>query len=221
MTNNGEMYKVVMDKLEFEPRVNASNIMVSVQGDNDIVILGGEVDSYAEKLAAEKAVKDLAKVRTIANEIKVNISTSYKHTDVEIATSVNTALKSNIVVSNKDIQAVVKDGVVTLTGHVDWNYQRISAFNAIKKLFGIKSIINNIEIQSARVIYADTVKAEIIKEFERHARIDAKTITIDVDGSKVTLKGTVRNYDEVDDAEDAAWSVAGIKIVQNDLIVEW
>ncbi|MDP5021304.1 MAG: BON domain-containing protein [Rickettsiaceae bacterium] len=221
MKNNETMYTKVMEKLNFEPSLDATDITVSIQGDGDIVILGGTVESFYEKLAAERAVKSLMNVRTIANEITVDLSIRYKKTDAEIAKEVTNAIKSNTITAPKNIQAIVKDGIVTLTGAVDWYYQKSAAFNAINKLFGIKAIINNIEVKPIIVIDSSKVKSQITKEFERHARIDAEKIKVTVEGKKIILTGKVNNYDEIDEAETAAWSVSGVEKVDNKLTIDW
>jgi len=219
--NNEKMYTNVMEKLKFEPRLDESNITISIQGNNDIVVLDGTVRSFTEKLAAEKAIKSLANVRTIANEIEVDLSIGYHKTDVEIAKEVTNALKNNTITALQNIQSVVKNGIVTLTGDVDWYYQKSTAFNAIDKLFGIKSIINNIAVKPLIIIDSSKVKNQITQEFERHARIDAGKIKVIVEGKKIILNGEVRNYDEMEDAKDAAWSIAGVQEVENNLTIEW
>jgi len=156
------------------------------QGDDDIIILGGTVESFYEKLIAEKIVKSLKNVKTIANEIIVDLSIPHHKTDAEIAKEVNSA-----------------------------------AFNAINKLFGIKSIINNIEVKPIIVIDSSKVKSQITKEFERHARIDADKIKVTVEGEKIILTGKVSSYDEIDEAETAAWSIAGVEKVDNKLTIDW
>lgn len=217
MTNHGKTYTKVVEKLEFEPMIDASNIAISIQGDDDIVVLSGTVKSFAEKFAAEKAVKSLTNVRTIANEIEVNFSTNYHKTDVEIAKEVTNALKNNVFIASKNIQSVIKHGIVTLTGNVAWHYQKKEAFDSINRLFGIKSITNNIKIKPLITIDSSKVKSQITKEFERHARIDAEKIEIIVEGNNITLTGKVRNFDEIDEAEHAAWAVTGVENVNNKL----
>ena len=189
MTSNGKMYTTVIEKLNFEPRLDATNITVSVQGDHDIIVLGGKVSSYNEKFIAEKTVKSLAHVKSVANEIEVDLAAKYKKSDVDIAKDVTHALKSAISIPTQRIQSVVKDGVVILSGEVDWNFQKQNAFNIIQNLTGIKFIINTISVKPSVEIDTDKVKARIISEFERHARLDADKIEIIVDGSKVILKG--------------------------------
>jgi osmotically-inducible protein OsmY len=160
-------------------------------------------------------------VRTIANEITVDLSIRYKKTDAEIAQEVTNAIKNNTITASKNIQAIIKNGIVTLTGDVDWYYQKSAAFNAINKLFGIKSIINNIEVKPIIVIDSSKVKSQITKEFERHARIDADKIKVTVEGKKIILTGKVSSYEEIDEAEDAAWSIAGVEKVDNKLTIDW
>lgn len=219
MTSNGKMYTTVIEKLNFEPRLDATNITVSVQGDHDIIVLGGKVSSYNEKFIAEKTVKSLAHVKSVANEIEVDLAAKYKKSDVDIAKDVTHALKSAISIPTQRIQSVVKDGVVILSGEVDWNFQKQNAFNIIQNLTGIKSIINTISVKPSVEIDTDKVKARIISEFERHARLDADKIEIIVDGSKVILKGKARSFSEIDDAEDAAWSIAGVDQVENNITI--
>jgi osmotically-inducible protein OsmY len=221
MTDNGTMYTKVMEKLNFEPSLDATNITISIQGNNDIVILGGTVESFYEKLVAEKAVQSLMHVRTIANEITVDLSIPHRKTDAEIAQEVTNAIKNNTITASKNIQAIIKNGIVTLTGDVDWYYQKSAAFNAINKLFSIKSIINNIEVKPIIIIDSSKVKSQITKEFERHARIDADKIKVTVEGKKIILTGKVSSYDEIGEAEDAAWSIAGVEKVDNKLTIDW
>ena len=215
MTNNGQMYTTVIEKLKFEPKLDDSNITVSIQGDHDIVVLGGKVSSYNEKLVAEKAIKSLAKVRSIANKIEIDLDIKYTKSDVDLAKSVTHALKSSASVPSDNIQSVIQNGIVSLTGEVIWQFQKNNAFNTIKDLVGVKSIINKITIKQLILVEASKVQQRIIEEFERHARLDANKIKVIAIGNKVTLEGKVSSFSEIDDAEDAAWSIPGVQIVEN------
>jgi osmotically-inducible protein OsmY len=209
-----------MEKLKFEPILDASNITLSIQGNHDIVVLAGTVKSYAEKLIAENAVKTLRGVKTVVNEIEVDPYIRFKRTDIEIASDTTNALKTSVLVPDDRIKLIVKNGIVTLTGEVEWQYQKDSAEIAIRNLWGIKSIINNITVKPSVRINENEVKQEIKKEFERHARIDADKIKIQVEGRKVILKGEVSSFDEIDIAEGAAWSIPGVAEVKNELEIE-
>ena len=132
MTNNGTMYTTVMEKLNFEPRLNASDITVSIKGNEDIVVLSGKVRHFMEKIIAEETIKKLHNIKIIVNDIVVDLTAQYKKTDVEIATDVSRTIKSSVYTYLKDIKIVVKDGVVFLTGEVTWNFQKKHIFNIIK-----------------------------------------------------------------------------------------
>ena len=220
METNDKTYTNVMNKLKFEPSLDATNITISIQGNRDIVILGGSVASYYEKIAAERAVKRLANIRAIANEITVVPSSTYIKTDLEIAKDVTRALKSNLSVPHEKIQSVVKNGIVTLSGEVSWQFQKNNAFNAVHDLFGIRSVNNDIVIKSHLPLESTKVKNQIVEEFQRIARLDARDIEVEVKGTAVILKGEVRNFDERTDAEDAAWAVPGVNNVDNRLTIE-
>jgi osmotically-inducible protein OsmY len=220
MVANGKLYTTVMEKLHFEPRLDSANITVAIQGNHDIIVLDGKVKSFAEKLTAESVVKTIQGVKAIVNEIKVDPSLHYKKTDSEIATDTINALKSSVWVPAQKIKVLVKDGAVTLAGEVEWQYEKTAAFTAVKNLWGIKSINNEIIVKPSLSINEDKVRQEITKEFERHARFDASRIKIKVQGRKITLEGEVSNFDEMEMAEDAAWAIPGVAEVRNELVVD-
>jgi osmotically-inducible protein OsmY len=220
MVANGKLYTTVMEKLHFEPRLDSTNITVAIQGNHDIIVLDGKVKSFAEKLTAESVVKTIQGVKAIVNEIRVDPSLHYKKTDSEIATDTINALKSSVWVPAQKIKALVKDGVVTLSGEVEWQYEKTAAFTAVKNLWGIKSINNEIIVKPSLSINEDKVRQEITKEFERQARFDASRIKIKVQGRKITLEGEVSNFDEMEMAEDAAWAIPGVAEVRNELVVD-
>lgn len=116
---------------------------------------------------------------------------------------------------------MVENGYITLSGEVEWQYQRNTAMSTVSNLWGVKSVINNIIIKPSITIDTNKVKEKIIKEFERHARIDAAKIRIEVEGRKVILRGEVRNFDEMDEAVDAAWSIPGVAEVRNELVISF
>lgn len=218
MVANGGLYTKVMEQLHFEPNIDESNITVSVK-DNGVVVLGGKVKSYTEKYLAEKAVEKLEKVRGVANELTVDLASSYKRSDADIAQASLTALKWSMFIPHENIKVAVDKGRLTLVGDVEYNYQKVRAEKAVRDLYGVTIVINNIKVKPS--ISPSEVKDKIIKEFERNARIDANNIKVEVDGSKVTLKGSVQNFDEEREAKNAAWSVSGVSEVINELTISW
>jgi len=220
--DNERLYTNVINKLKFEPKLDASAISVSIEGDY-VVVLGGTVKTHAEKTIAEKAVKEIRSVRAVIDEMTVNSLAWQKiRTDHDIVNAAIQAFKWHVLIPDDLVQITVDNGYVTLSGRVDWQYQKNLAWNAVNNLLGVKSIKNNIIVKSVATIKLDAkaIKSKITQEFERNARIDAERIEIESKGNKISLKGSVRNFDEMNEAEEVAWSVPGVEEVENDLTIE-
>jgi osmotically-inducible protein OsmY len=204
----------IIDELDFDPSINSANIGVAVE--NGVVTLSGHVLSYAEKLAAEKAVRRVKGVQAIAEEIKVRYPSDKKTADDEIAARALNILKWSDVVPQNSVQLKVQDGWVNLSGQVDWQFQRIAAESQIRLLSGVAGVVNSIAVKP-RVQTTD-VKRRIEDALKRNAQIDAQQIRVSVlDGGKVALDGNVHDWRERDAAQWAAWSAAGVIGVENHL----
>lgn len=218
MVANDDLYTNVMDQLHFEPNIDEANITISIK-DKDIVVLGGKVKSYSEKYLAEKAIEKIEKVKGVANELIVDLASSYKRSDADIAQAALNSLEWSMFVPYEKIKVAVDNGCLTLVGDVEYNYQKVRAEKAVRDLYGVTTVINNMQVKPS--ISPSEVKDKIIKEFERNARIDANNIKVEVSGSKVTLKGSVQNIDQETEAKTAAWSVSGVTEVINYLEISW
>lgn len=219
MVQDEELYATVMKKLQFEPSIDESDITVAIKEDG-IVVLGGTVKSYIEKRLSEEAVQKIAKVKAVANELEVQLLPSYKRSDVEIAKAAIHALQWTLFVPDEHIKVTVEKGHLTLAGNVEYHYQKERAYNAVRNLYGVIAIINNIQVKPA--VSPENIKRKITEEFERNARIDARHVQVEVvDGDKVILKGTVRNFDEEREATMAAWAVPGVSNVIDNLTINW
>ncbi len=216
MISDIQIQRDVMNQLKWEPELNAAEIGVSVK--NGIVTLSGLVDLYVKKIAAENAAKKVAGVKAVAEDIQVGMSPGYRKTDAEIAEAIVLSLRWNVQLPDEKIMVKVEDGVVSLEGEVEWEYQRRDARRAIEKLAGVRSINNFLIVKPS--VKPDNIKEKITEAFVRSATIDAGKISVETDGGKVTLRGTVRTIGERDDAENAAWSAPGVTSVKNDLVIE-
>jgi osmotically-inducible protein OsmY len=199
--NDKQLRQNILDELDFEPSVHAAHIGVAV--DNGVVTLSGHVTSYLQKIAAEQAVRRVKGVRAIAQEIEVRYGTEKKTSDDEIAKRALDILRWSVVPGDA-ISLIVQSGMITLNGEVEWQYQRIAAGDAVRKLSGVTGVINNIIIKP-RVSVPD-VKQKIEAALKRHAEVEANAIRVSVrDGGKVVLEGKVHDWLERDAVENAAW----------------
>ncbi len=216
MNSERELQRRVLDELEWEPAVKAAHIGVAVT--DGVVTLTGNVESYIEKVAAERAAKRMGGVQVVANDLEVRPSVPLRRNDTEIGRAVSEALEWDVRVPHDKIKARVADGAVTLEGAVPFQYQRAAAESAIRRLSGVKAVYNMIGIQPT--VAPAEVKSRIEAAFRRSAEIDAGNIQVDVTDSKVVLRGNVRSWTEREEAERAAWSAPGVRNVEDELKVK-
>ena len=215
MRTDSQLQEGVLKALEWEPSVNAAQIGIIVQ--DGVVTLDGHVGSLREKWMAEKTARCVWGVRAVANELEVAPGAKSRG-DAAIAGAAANAISWNSSIPAESVQVTVRDGWVTLTGAVPWQYQRAAAEKAIEHLHGVKGVSNSI-IVKAPFVAAD-VRQQIEEAFKRHADIDAKHVTVEARNGVVVLKGTVHSLSERDAAEHAAWAAPGIVAINDQLVVE-
>lgn len=211
MRSDSELQHDVMSELEWAPSIDPADIGVAVT--DGVVVLNGYVKSYAEKIAAESAALRVAGVRAVADELKVRFASDPKTADHEIARRILDVFSWDELIPSDSIQVKVESGWVSLSGSVAWNYQREEAQKAAGRITGVKGISNNITI--SHLPTATDVRQRIKAAFARQADLDASSVTIDLDGNKIKLGGTVRSWHERRVAEDAAWAAPGVTQVED------
>lgn len=203
----------VLQQLEWDPAVDASGIGVTAHG--GAVTLTGSINTYAGKLAAERAAKRVYGVRAVANDLDVRLVAG--RTDADIAADAATMLKLHNEVPDS-VQATVHHGHLTLTGTVDWHYQRLQAEKAVRYIRGVRQVANRITVVP-RAAGRD-MRKRIAQALYRNATLDAKHIDVTVTGSVAHLKGTATSWGQRDAAERAAYDAPGITVVDNQIVVD-
>ena len=210
-----DIQRDVLDEFNWDPQVEPTDAGIEVS--QGVVTLTGVVESYAMKMAAERAAQRVIGVRAVANDLSIRTRATWNDTD--IAKLAAAAIEANSVLPAHRIAVIVNNGHVTLTGEVDWNYQRVAAGGAIRYLRGVRDVINLITVKQPAAS-ADEVKAGIERALVRAAEVDADFIHVRAVNGHVTLTGTARTWAEREAASLAAWNAKGVTDVTNEIEVE-
>lgn len=212
--NDKELRQNVIDELEFEPSIDSANIGVAAE--NGVVTLSGHVASYLQKVDAERAVWRVKGVKAIAQEVDVRLPGDKKVNDDEIAKRALDILAWSTLVPSDSIKVVVRDGWVTLSGRVNWNYQRDAAAREVRKLTGVLGLVNNITLEPAA--QKVDIRQRVMDALKRHAEVEAARINVDVDSAgSVKLSGLVDDWEERRAVERAVWSAPGVHSIEDNL----
>lgn len=204
-----------MDELNWDPMVAASEIGVSAK--DGVITLSGYVDSYSKKYAAEKAAKRVNGVLAVAEDIEVKFSEAGRRDDTAIAEAILNAFKWNTLVPESKLKVKVDEGWVTLEGTVDWQFQKNTAYKAVRDIAGVKGVSNLIALKP-RLEKIDIEKT-IRQALHRRASVNAENIRVRTEGGKVILNGKASTWNERREVEKAVWSSPGVTEVEDNIAV--
>jgi osmotically-inducible protein OsmY len=210
-----QLKRDVEAELAWDPAVRATAIGVAVR--DGVVTLTGHIETYAEKYAAEKALRRVTGVKAIALELDVRLSPEHHRSDTDIATAAEHALRWNTSVPADKVRITVDKGWVTLQGEVEWDFQRRSVERLIRPLMGVVGISNEMALRQR--VTPDDLHKRIAEALKRQVEREVDRMDIQVDGSTVTLRGRVNSWYERDAATGTAWSAPGVRAVINDLSI--
>jgi len=207
----------VQQELRWDSRVDDSEVGVAVH--EGVVTLTGSVDSYAAKQAAAEAAHRVKDVLDVANDLTVKAPGSGVHSDTDIAQAVRRTLEWDTLVPHEHIQSTVSNGWVTLTGTVGRGSQREDAERAVRYLWGVSGVTNQIVI-NAPPVPPGVVQTAIEQALERRAAHKARRIGVEVTADTVRLTGRVRSWWEKQAVVGAAGHAPGIHAVCDELIID-
>lgn len=211
--NDRELRQDVIAELDFDPSFDSADIGVAVEA--GVVTLSGHVSSYMEKLAAERAAWRVKGVKAIAQDIQVRLPMDSKTNDDELARRALDILSWSVSMPVHPVRVTVEDGVLTLAGKAEWKYQRDAVESAVRRLAGLKGVVNDIEVEPK----ADPgdIRERIASALRRHADVEAARIDVAVQDGRVSITGNVDNWDERRAVQQAAWASPGVRVVEDHL----
>lgn len=215
MSNDRNLQEAVLAELNWSPSITAANIGVAAK--DGVVTLTGHVENYAQKRQAELATGRVKGVKAIAEELEVRLPFTIKRDDSAIAAAAIDRLSWDVSVPPDAVKVKVESGWVTLTGEVDWHYQKEAAHDDIRPLNGVTGVSNQIAIKPC--VNTKDISNDIQAALHRNWFFQPKLIEVTANGSKVKLSGSVNNWHDRDVAGATAWAAAGTTDVENNITV--
>jgi osmotically-inducible protein OsmY len=215
MSSDSQLQQSILAELAWEPSVTAAHIGVAANA--GVVTLTGHVASFAEKQAAETAVRRVRGVKAVVEEIEVRLPDDIERTDADIAAAAADRLAWDVSVPGDAVTVNVEDGWITLTGEVDWQYQRDAAEQDMRRLLGVVGVFNQITIRPK--VDTSNLSDEIMHALHRSWFFDPKMVTVSAHGGKVRLTGTVHSPHDRQIAAATAWAAPGVTEVENDIAI--
>jgi osmotically-inducible protein OsmY len=203
----------VLAELAWEPMLDADHIGVTAR--DGVVTLSGHVDSYWQKHAAEVAVGRVHGVKGIAEGLAVRLPTDHQRADEEIAAAAVNRLDWDATLPPGAVMVQVQDGCVTLSGTVPHQFQRQAAEAAVRSLWGVTAVANEIAIPvPAKPANPNRIADDIRRALNR-GWFAADTVHVAALGGIVTLSGKAETLRDRTLAVETAWAAPGTARVEN------
>ena len=206
----------VLDELAWDPAVTLADLSVST--DHGRVRLNGTADTFGMKLEAENAAYRVGGVTSVDNQIIVDPAALDLCYDADIADHIRSVFELDYQVPDERLSVSVMDGIATLTGNVDWPYQRDATEDDAAMILGVRGLVDEITVNQPQASAVD-ISSGIARAFARNAELYDDNIDVTTDGGNVTLSGTVATWSEYDMANDIAWMSPGVTSVTNNVVV--
>ncbi|MCP4962878.1 MAG: BON domain-containing protein [Actinomycetia bacterium] len=207
----------VLAELAWDSNIDESQVDVGVDG--GVVTLVGTAYSYAEKLAVQQAALAVEGVHDLVNDIDVKPRAETRPSDARLTELAEQALSWDALVPDQDLEVLVTDGSVVLSGEVGVASQRQEAERAVAHLEGVRGVTNRITVAEPDMT-PDEVRQAITEALHRRASHRADHIDVVVDGRTVTLRGTTQTRLEKVAILGAVTHAPGIEVVCDELRID-
>ena len=215
--SNDDLERSVADELFWDPKVD--NGAIAVSAEDGVVTLRGTVGSFRQKREATQDAERIFGVTSVNNDLEVRILNQDRRDDADLRGAVLQALMLDGLVPST-IDAKVDDGMVTLTGTANWQFERDEAEFVASNILGVVSVDDQIDLVPAAPSTGD-VRHSIKKAMERNAKLDADSLSVDSSNGTITLDGTVSSWADHDEAVAAAWAAPGVTDVEDHILVAY
>jgi osmotically-inducible protein OsmY len=134
-----------------------------------------------------------------------------RHSDEDLAAAILSTLQWQEGLPDNAIRVIVEHGRVTLTGTVEYGYQRQAAETLVTRMRGVVGVANQIEVRIDPV--APDVSKQIADALQRPSRHESGGISVDVHDGVVRLTGVVDSLLD----KRVAWGTKGVRWVVDQL----
>jgi osmotically-inducible protein OsmY len=210
--NDSTLQQAILAELSWDSSVSAAHIGVTV--DAGIATLTGHVESFAQKHAAEAATRRVRGVEAVAVEIAVHLPFDSERADHHIAAAIVNRLDWDASVPRNSINVMVEKGWVSLSGVVDWHFQKSAAAQDVSRLRGVVGVSDHITVKPG--VDVAHVREDIVRALKR-SWSDPQRINVSASGGMIRLTGSARTPFDRDLAVMTAWAAPGAISVENDI----
>ncbi|MFW5688249.1 MAG: BON domain-containing protein, partial [Spirochaetota bacterium] len=206
----------VREQLEWDVRVDASNVSVSVS--DGIVTLSGTVESAAAESAAIAGAWSVAGVRDVLD--RLDVATRVDEPSTGLARIVENSIRVDPDVVVWSLDVVSDDSVVELYGSVEEAWMAREAATIAENTIGVQAVENNLVVVPPEDRTDVEIRLDIVSSLQSDMRVDASDVDVTVNDGVVTLEGTVASWNAWENAYAIALQTEGVVRVDARLSVE-
>jgi osmotically-inducible protein OsmY len=208
----------VVDHLEWDERVDASNVKVGVS--NGVVALTGSVSSRRSSQAAECDALELQGVKSVDNRLKVRPPEGLAlPTDSMISDDIHYLVRLYPEINLADLHMRVRSGVARLKGSVDSYWKKAWIEELASQVTGVLAVRNELAVVPSDDMLDKTIAEHITAALSRNISVESSDINVNVEKGEVHVFGTVRNQAAREAVLNACRYTRGVRRIESHLTI--